>query len=209
MEKIERKINSFIGMTIGASAILIALGLVFFMFPLAILDILRWIMVVILVASGLGAVFRSAARGGSFGIIVGIIFFMLGLLIAMHPETLNIVMIILGLYMIINSISSMLFMSDAKSTKAYTYSMISSIIGLVCGLILFIHPGASTEMIMQIAGVLLMIYGVSGVIEGLTIKSRVDDVKDSFKTAKKNVKSLLNDAEEAEVVEKKTAKKSK
>ena len=206
MEKIERKINGFIGMTIASTLILTALGLIFFIFPGAILNVLRWIMVAILVTTGFGMILRSASRNGSAGIVVGIIFFMLGLLIAMHPETLNIVMIILGLYMIITSVSSLLFMQNMRNTTVYTMTIISNIIGLICGVILFVHPGESTEMIMQIAGVLMMIYGVSGLIEAMTIKARVDDVKENFKSAKKSAKSLLDNAKEAKIVDKKSKK---
>ncbi|MBQ2638725.1 MAG: DUF308 domain-containing protein [Candidatus Saccharibacteria bacterium] len=206
MEKIERKINGFIGMTIASTLILTALGLIFFIFPGAILNVLRWIMVAILVTTGFGMILRSASRNGSAGIVVGIIFFMLGLLIAMHPETLNIVMIILGLYMIITSVSSLLFMQNMRNTTVYTMTIISNIIGLICGVILFVHPGESTEMIMQIAGVLMMIYGISGLIEAMTIKARVDDVKENFKSAKKSAKSLLDNAKEAKIVDKKSKK---
>ena len=206
MEKIERKINGFIGMTISSTLILTALGLIFFIFPGAILNVLRWIMVAILVTTGFGMILRSASRNGSAGIVVGIIFFMLGLLIAMHPETLNIVMIILGLYMIITSVSSLLFMQNMRNTTVYTMTIISNIIGLICGVILFVHPGESTEMIMQIAGVLMMIYGISGLIEAMTIKARVDDVKENFKSAKKSAKSLLDNAKEAKIVDKKSKK---
>jgi len=206
MEKIEQKINGFIGMTIASTLILTALGLVFFILPGTILNVLRWIMVAILVTTGFGMILRSASRNGSAGIVVGIIFFMLGLLIAMHPETLNIVMIILGLYMIITSVSSLLFMQNMRNTTVYTMTIISNIIGLICGVILFAHPGESTEMIMQIAGVLMMIYGISGLIEAMTIKARVDDVKENFKTAKKSAKSLLDNAKEAKIVDKKSKK---
>jgi len=206
MEKIEQKINGFIGMTIASTLILTALGLIFFIFPGAILNVLRWIMVAILVTTGFGMILRSASRNGSAGIVVGIIFFMLGLLIAMHPETLNIVMIILGLYMIITSVSSLLFMQNMRNTTVYTMTIISNIIGLICGVILFVHPGESTEMIMQIAGILMMIYGISGLIEAMTIKARVDDVKENFKSAKKSAKSLLDNAKEAKIVDKKSKK---
>ena len=206
MEKIEKKINGFIGMTISATVIMILLGITFFIIPGTIINILRWLAVAIMVASGFGAIVRGVSRDSSLEIISGIGFFLIGVLVAMHPETVNIVMIILGAYMIITSISSLFLTKNIRSGSIYVLSVIYSLIGLIGGIIMFVHPGESTEVAMQIAGVVLMIYGISGLIDAITIKVRIDEVKDSFKQAKKTVKSLVDDAEEAEVVEKKSKK---
>lgn len=206
MEKIEKKINSFIGLTMGFAIIMIALGLIFFVFPGTIINILRWLMVIIMVMSGFGAITRGIGRDSSISIISGICFFLIGILIATHPETINIVMIVLGAYMIITSVSSLLFMQNIKDTTVYTLSIIYSLIGLVGGIIMFIHPGESTEAVMRIAGIILGIYGVSGLIQAITIKARVENVKGSFKSAKKTAKTLLDDAKEAEIVDKKSKK---
>ena len=209
MEKIEQKINGYIRALMGGTGMLILLGVVFFVFPGFILSILRWGMAVILFLIGAGVIARAMSRGRSTGTVTGIIFVLLGLLIATHPETLNIVMIVLGLYMIITSVSSLVFMQNVKNPTIHTLSIVSSVIGLVCGVIMFVHPGESTEAMLQIAGIILCVYGVSGLIEMITVKVKFDDVMTGFKTAKKTANKMLEDAKEAEIVEKKSKKKSK
>ena len=77
---------------------------------------------------------------------------------------------------------------------------------LICGVLMIIHPGETEEAMVMIIGVVLMVYGVSGLIDTFILRSKIKDVSDNFKSAKKKAKTLLEDAKEAEVVEDKKDK---
>ena len=212
MEKIEKKINGFIGAAMGSMGVMILLGLVFVLAPGFMLGILRWGITILLLLTGAGMIARDMQTGRFFSIfstsLMGIFLIIMGIVVALHPETLAIVTIALGAYMIINSFMSLSVASNIKGTSAYAWALLSNIIGLICGIIMIIHPGASSEAIIMLAGVILIIYGVSGLIDALIIKSKIDEVKKGYKNAKKTAKMLLEDAKEAEVVEKKSTKKT-
>ena len=59
----------------------------------------------------------------------------------------------------------------------------------------------------MIAGALLIIYGISGLVDTFILKSKIDTVKENVKKASKTAKTLLDDVKEAEVVEDKDDKK--
>jgi hypothetical protein len=66
---------------------------------------------------------------------------------------------------------------------------------------MMVRPGDSNEAIVTIAGLLLIVYGISGFVDTCILKSKVDDVKKSVKKVKKDAKRLTDDVKEAEIVD--------
>lgn len=213
MEKIEKKINGFLSIAIGSMAAMILLGLVFVILPAFTLSVMRWGIAILLIAAGVALIARDMSRDGFFSLfstsLVGIFFVLMGIVIALYPQTINIVTIAFGVYMILNSFMQISLASRIRNTSAYPVALITNLIGLICGVIMIVRPGDSNEVIIMIAGVLLMIYGISGLIDTFILKSKIDTVKDNVKTAEKTAKKLIENAEEAEVVEEKKTKKAK
>ena len=217
MESIEKKINGFLGAAIGSTLIMTALGVFFFIFPGTMLAIMRTAISLILIASGIVMIARDMQSGRLFSFfstsLMGIFLVIMGIIIAIYPQTLYIVTIAFGVYMILSSVMQLNIASQIRGTSAYNVALVTNIIGLLCGVIMIIHPGESDEVIVMIAGAVLMIYGISGLIDTIILKSKIDKVKDtvksSVKTAKKAAKNLIEDAEEAEIVEKSDEKSDK
>ena len=212
MEKVEKKINSFLGAAMGSMVAMIALGLLFALAPGLMLNILHWGITILLLGAGVAMIARDMQSGKMFSLfstsILGVFLVLMGIIIAIYPETLNIVTIAFGVYMILNSFMQLSVASKIKGTNAYTAALVTNLIGLVCGVIMIVRPGDSNEAILTIAGIILIIYGVSGLTDTFILKSKIDNVKEHVKDAKKETKHIVDNIKEAEVVEEKDEKSS-
>ena len=210
MEVVEKKIKGFLGAAAGTMCLMIVLGLVFALAPAFILSVLHWGITIILLVAGVSMIMADMKTGRFFSIfstsLMGIFLILMGVIVAVHPETLNIVTIAFGVYMILNSFMSLSVAANIKGTSAYMWALLTNIIGLICGVIMIVHPGDSNEAIISVAGIVLIIYGISGLIDTFILRSRINEVKKNVKTAKKTVNKLLEDAKEGEVVEEKKKK---
>jgi uncharacterized membrane protein HdeD (DUF308 family) len=211
MEKVEKKINGFLGAAMGSMLVMTVLGLVFVLAPGFMLSILHWGITVLLLAIGIAMIARDTQTGRMFSLfstsLLGMVLVLAGIIIAIYPETLNIFTIAFGAYMILNSFMQLSVASRIKGSSAYTAALVTNLIGLVCGIIMIVRPGDSNEAIITIAGIVLMVYGISGLIDTFILKTKIAAVKDTVKEAKKEVKHLVDDIEEAEIVDEKKSKK--
>jgi uncharacterized membrane protein HdeD (DUF308 family) len=192
----------------GSMAMMILLGLVFALAPGFMISIMRWGIAIVLLLSGAAMIARDMQSGKIFSIfstsLMGVFLVLMGIIVAIYPETLNIVTIAFGVYMILNSFMQLSLSSRVRGKgNAYNIVLVTNLIGLVCGVIMMVRPGDSNEAIVTIAGVLMIIYGLSGLIDTFVLKSRIDDVKKTAKKVKKDAKRLADDVKEAEIVDKK------
>ncbi len=211
MEQIEKKINSFLGAAMGSMAMMILLGLVFALAPGFMISIMRWGIAIILLLSGAAMIARDMQSGKIFSIfstsLMGVFLVLMGIIVAIYPETLNIITIAFGVYMILSSFMQISLASRIRGTgNAYNVALVTNLIGLICGVIMIVRPGDSNEAIVTIAGILLIIYGISGLIDTFILKSKIDQVKKTVKEVKKDTKRLVDDIKEAEIVDKKSKK---
>ncbi len=210
MEAVEKKIKGFLGAALGTTSAMIVLGLIFFFAPGFMISAMRAVISIGLIAAGILMIARDMQSGRMFSLfstsLLGIFFVIMGMIVAIYPETLSIITIALGVYMILNSVMQLNLASNIRGTKAYNTALFSNIIGLICGVLMIIHPGETEEAMVMIIGVVLMVYGVSGLVDTFILRSKIKDVSDNFKSAKKKAKTLLEDAKEAEVVEDKKDK---
>jgi uncharacterized membrane protein HdeD (DUF308 family) len=211
MEQIEKKINSFLGAAMGSMAMMILLGLVFALAPSFMISIMRWGIAIILLLSGAAMIARDMQSGKIFSIfstsLMGVFLVLMGIIVAIYPETLNIITIAFGVYMILSSFMQISLASRIRGTgNAYNVALVTNLIGLICGVIMIVRPGDSNEAIVTIAGILLIIYGISGLIDTFILKSKIDQVKKTVKEVKKDTKRLVDDIKEAEIVDKKSKK---
>ena len=211
MEQIEKKINGFLGAAMGSMAAMILLGLAFALAPGFMISIMRWGIAVVLLLAGMALIARDMQTGRVFSIfstsLMGIFLVLMGIIVAIYPETLNIITIAFGVYMILSSFMQISLASRIRgSSNAYTAALITNLIGLVCGVIMIVRPGDSNEAIITIAGILLIVYGISGLVDTFILKSKIDKVKKTVKETKKDAKRLAEDIKEAEIVDKKSKK---
>jgi|GEM_PF-2949558 len=211
MKEIGKKIKTLLAAATGTAVFMFVLGLIFVLFPGASLGIIQTVITWTLIAFGVGLIVRDFMSDG-FGLLstsfLGVILLIMGIIFWVNPESIFILTVVFGIYMIASSISKISIATRIKNTapSAASWSIASSVLSLICGIIMVTSPMRSMEIIMVISGVTMMIYGLSGVVDMFVLRSKVSDIEsvmNSKKSGKKSAKKIAETAEEAEVVEKK------
>ncbi len=203
MNNMKKKINSFINTTIGVSAIFAALGVFFLFFPETSLDIIRWFISAVALLAGIyliAADFSKKRMNPFFSTItIGAVLVIIALVFAVYPNVMNIFPIVIGAWFIVSGLSSLRFATTLKGTNAGVLSSIVTILSLICGVLLIFNPWGGQISIMIFAGIMMIIYGLSNIIQMATIKSNLKDVASAFNEMAKSI----NDIPEAETTTKK------
>lgn len=206
MQSFTNKINSFLTAAVSTTVLMICVGFFLALFPTLSLEITRWIFIIALIAAGVNMIsadFSGKKKGGLIsGTVFGSFIILLGLIILTNPEVLSIIPIAIGFYVVISSITKLRMTLALKeiSNSAFTASILMNIISVISGLIIIFQPITSTAVAVMILGIMLIIYGVSDLINIVILKSHVQEFSKNMKTAKKY---LTEDIQEAEVVDEK------
>ena len=194
MYGLKKKINGFINASIGVSAIFVALGVLFLFFPETSLDVIRWIITAFCMIAGIYFIaadfskrkispFFSTTALGAVLVIVALVF-------AVYPNVMNIFPIAIGAWFIISALSSLRFATTLKGTGAGSLSIVATVLAFVCGLLLIFNPWGGQISIMVFAGIMMIIYGISNIIQMATIKSNIKDVSETFKQMAKEIDDI-------------------
>ena len=206
MRDFTNKINNFLNAAINTTILMIAIGIFLALFPTLSLEITRWIFIIALVSAGLSMItadLTGKKRGGIIsGTVLGSFSLLLGLIILINPEVLNIIPIAIGFYVVISSMTKLRMTLALKeiSNSAFTASILMNVISVVSGFIIIFQPITSTAIAVMLLGIMLIVYGVSDLINIVILKSHVNEFSSKMKSAKKY---LTDDVQEAEVIEKK------
>ncbi|MBQ3410042.1 DUF308 domain-containing protein [Candidatus Saccharibacteria bacterium] len=184
MQKAEKVIKSYLDTAMGYSVLMIALGLIFLIFPGISLDVIRWILSVGLMALGLVLIINDLTKRSVLsmfsGAIGGVLLFVMGLVIMMHPAVMEIVPIVLGIWIIVSSVFSLRLAAALRSTGSAAASALMSVVSIICGVLLITRPGIGNIAIMVYVGIMLIIYAVSSLVDLIVIRSHVDRISKYF-----------------------------
>ena len=206
MRDFANKINNFLNAAINTTILMVAIGIFLALFPTLSLEITRWIFIIALVSAGLNMItsdLTGKKRGGLIsGTILGSFILLLGLIILINPGILSIIPIAIGFYIVISSLTKLRMTLALKeiSNSAFTASILMNIISVVSGIIIIFQPIASTAVAVMLLGTMLIVYGISDLINIIILKAHVQEFSKKMKSAKKY---LTEDIQEAEVVDKK------
>jgi hypothetical protein len=185
---------------------MVAIGIFLTLFPTLSLEITRWIFIIALISVGLNMITSDLTGKKRGGLISGTVFgsfnLLLGLIILINPEILNIIPIAIGFYVVISSLTKLRMTLALKeiSNSAFTASILMNIISVVSGIIIIFQPITSTAVAVMLLGTMLIIYGVSDLINIIILKAHVQEFSKKMKSAKKY---LTDDIQEAEVIDQK------
>ena len=206
MRDFANKINNFLNAAINTAILMVAIGIFLTLFPTLSLEITRWIFIIALVSAGLNMItsdLTGKKRGGLIsGTILGSFNLLLGLIILINPGILSIIPIAIGFYIVISSLTKLRMTLALKeiSNSAFTASILMNIISVVSGIIIIFQPITSTAIAVMLLGTMLIIYGVSDLINIIILKAHVQEFSKKMKSAKKY---LTDDIQEAEVIDQK------
>lgn len=176
------RIKKFINSAIITSVAFIILGIVFICFPEGSLDLIRWIVAIFFFTAG---AYMIAANAGSkrpmFGAsMLGVIMIIGGLIFAFNERVMNILPIVLGAWFIISSLSTISYSTALQNSNAKAFSIITSVLAIVCGILLIINPWGGQIAMMTFAGIMMLIYSISSLIDLLTLKKNLQDINKKF-----------------------------
>ncbi len=206
MRDFTSKINNFLNAAINTTILMVAIGIFLTLFPTLSLEITRWIFIIALISAGLNMITSDLTGKKRGGLISGTVFgsfnLLLGLIILINPEILNIIPIAIGFYVVISSLTKLRMTLALKeiSNSAFTASILMNIISVVSGIIIIFQPITSTAIAVMLLGTMLIIYGVSDLINIIILKAHVQEFSKKMKSAKKY---LTDDIQEAEVIDQK------
>lgn len=189
MQGIKKKINGLINTTIGVSAVFMGLGILFLLFPETSLDVIRWFIVVVMMIAGVYLIASDFSRKNVnpffSTITMGAVLVIIALIFAMYPNIINIFPIVIGAWFVVSAISSLRFATTLRGTTSGALAIITAVLSLICGLLLIFNPWGGQISIMIFAGVMMIIYGISNIVEMVTIKHNIKEVSEAFKAVAK------------------------
>lgn len=178
----KNKIKTFINSAIIMAAAFAIMGLVFIIFPQGSLDTIRWIVAIFFFVAGIYMLAQNASSKHPMfgGTILGAVLLIIGLVFAFNPGIMNIFPIILGSWFIISSMSTIRYATALKNSNAKTWSFATSVLSIICGLILIINPWGGQIAMVTFAGIMMLIYAVSSLIDLITLKNNLSDLNKKF-----------------------------
>ena len=210
MQNLTNKINNFLNTAISTTVLMIFVGAFLAIFPTLSLEITRWIFIIALISAGVNMIISDLSGKRQTGLLSGTIFgsftILLGLIILTNPSVLSIIPIAIGFYVVISSLTKIRMTLALReiSNSAFTASILMNIISVISGCIIIFQPITSTAVAIMILGLMLVVYGVSDLINIFILKSHVSEFTKNMKAAKRY---FTEDIKEAEVVEDKKIKK--
>ena len=178
----KNKIKTFINSAIIMAAAFAIMGLIFIIFPQGSLDTIRWIVAIFFLVVGIYMLAKTAGSKHPMfgGTVLGAILLIIGVVFAFNPGIMNIFPIILGSWFIISSMSTIRYATALKNSNAKTWSFATSVLSIVCGLILIINPWGGQIAMMTFAGIMMLVYAVSSFIDLMTLKKNLEDLNKKF-----------------------------
>ncbi len=186
---IQKKVNTFINSSILVSMAFFVLGVIFLAMPSLSLDIIRWVIAIAALVIGTLLIAADLGKNRAFPFfsttIAGIVLLIIGLVFIRHPRIMDIFPIILGAIFIINAVSSGRLTAALRGTTAGKYAVVTTILAIVCGILLIANPWEGNISMMIFAGIMMIIYSVSTFADMVVLKKNVKaltkELKNFFK----------------------------
>jgi len=186
MNNVQKKVNTFINSSILVSLGFFVLGVVFLAMPSLSLDIIRWVIAIgsLIIGTILIAADLRGKRTFPFfsTTIAGIVLLIIGLVFIRHPRVMDIFPIILGAIFIINAFTSGRLTTALRGTNAGKYATITTILAIVCGVLLIANPWEGNISMMIFAGIMMIVYSLSTFVDMIVLKKNVKELSKQLKS---------------------------
>lgn len=181
------KLNKYINSSIVISVLLMLLGIGIFIYPTMSLKVFSYSIAIIISLFGLFLIIEDIRYniGMLFDFsLLGIMFFLLGLILLKYPNTLtSLIPIFLGIWFIVSGFVKgrwTYYLSDYK-LSIRILSFIMSILSIVCGIIFIFNPLDGANYIASFVGILLIIYSISDIVDMIIFKINVNKIYKNIK----------------------------
>ena len=186
MNSVQKKVNTFINSSILVSLGFFVLGVVFLAMPSLSLDIIRWVIAIGSLVIGTILVAADLGHNRTFPFfsttIAGIVLLIIGLVFIRHPRVMDIFPILLGAIFIINAFTSGRLTSALRGTNAGRYATVTTILAIVCGVLLIANPWEGNISMMIFAGIMMIVYSLSTFVDMIVLKKNVKELTKQLKS---------------------------
>lgn len=189
-----KKFNQIINEAIGISVIFLLLGVIFLIYPNISIQVVAYLIAFILIGSGIYLIGLEFYNRIVFfpmdTLFNGIISVILGTIILIYPNIFQIIIpIMLGIYFILDSIFKLKIVTLLRriDNTSWVLTLLLTILSIICGIVLIANPLDSSIAIALFAGIILIVYSITGIIDMLLFKKNIHDL---VKEWKKNIKII-------------------
>ncbi|MDY4996859.1 MAG: DUF308 domain-containing protein [Bacilli bacterium] len=189
-----KKFNQIINEAIGVSIIFLLLGIIFLIYPNISIQVVAYLIAFILIGSGIYLIGLEFTNRIIFfpmdTLFNGIISVILGTIILIYPNIFQIIIpIMLGTYFILDSIFKLKVITFLRriDNTSWILTLLLTILSIICGIVLIANPLDSSIAIALFAGIILIVYSITGIIDMLLFKKNIHDL---VKEWKKNIKII-------------------
>ena len=167
-----KKINNFINSSILVSVLFILLGLGMILFPNISLTVVAYSIAIMFIVLG---IYFCVIDYRFFldTLVVGILTLVLGILLLVNPSWLsNLIPMVMGVWFIVDSILKIRISLTCKEYDDVPWVMllILSIISLICGILFILHPLITSNIVMTLLGVIIVVYAISDIADMIVAK---------------------------------------
>ena len=176
-----KKINEYINLSIILSVLFMIVGVLLIVWPKASLDTFAYVIGTIMIIYGIYSFSINPALC-LFQMTNSILSFLLGICVFLNPSIFeSILPIVLGIFFIISgAFSSRISFIIKDIDNSYILSLFTSILMIICGVVLIINPGNTALVITTLIGIILIVYSVSAIVDMFVFKSRVKEIDKYF-----------------------------
>lgn len=197
MKELEARVRSYLNLATVYALLMVFVGLLFIIFPDLVNDVIRWGLAVTLIGGGIFVMIKDFTSPVKLnlasGAVAGALMLVMGMIIAFHPAVLEIVPILVGIWMIVSSVSSLRLSAAFKNTEStgvFALSVCMSLISILAGVFLIIRPGIGGLAVTSFIGIVIMIYAISSLLDIAVYRKNLNTIADYFKQiTKKATKS--------------------
>ncbi len=175
----QKTVKKFLDLSIFGSVVAVVLGILFLVFPVESLDVIRWMIAIITFVIGVTIIIGEFSRKGAgpiFGVTaIGAIFMVIGLVFATRPAAMNVFSIVLGAWFIVTAVSAVRY-DAALSGNAVYVSGLMTLISLAVGILLIVNPWGGSVSMMVLLGASLIIFGIASAVNVYVLKNNLKDI---------------------------------
>lgn len=183
--------------SIASTIAILVFGGLLFAFPETVIKSITIALAVIFMAVGIIPIinyfrFRSSGIATTFGFMMGVFCIIVGLILLMNENILNIIIpIIAGVWIIINSINRIAIAMDLRDAKVtiWAITLVYAIITLVIGVLLILDPVNGGRLVTKTVGIIIMGYSALDLIELILVKIKFGQL---VKSVKNDVKKIID-----------------
>ncbi len=188
-ENLNKRINKKCNTSLFTSIIFVIVGLFLFIKPDTTISVISYIIGGTLISAGLYSSYKYFSAKDilstfNFDLIYGVLMLIAGMFLIIKPLALSSFFpIILGIWIIINSITKFEYALLLKRTKNsdWTYTCLLSLLTFIWGIVLLFNPLKTVLLVTQIIGIFIIVYAVLDIIDNFIIRKNIKSILDNIR----------------------------